>query len=155
MLCRPCPPASALSQPLPTHSQPDPPGSLGATKTIPWKMKTCEFPLKLVHKFAHLGWSNDLSQYFSGSALPKRPLAGRDVELVVEIGEDFLTPSNTSIHLRRHLSRAYYVPGTGCSRSQTSNQHSGRGTTFFLNVSSPILGFVLPLFLLYSLSFFS
>lgn len=64
-LRRPCPPASALPQPLPTLSQPGTPDSLVAMKTTLCEMRTCEFPLKLVHKLANPGWSDDLSQYFS------------------------------------------------------------------------------------------
>lgn len=73
-LRRPCPPASALPQPLPTLSQPGTPDSLAAMKTALCKMRTCEFPLKLVHKLANPGRSDDLSQYFSectGQEVPR------------------------------------------------------------------------------------
>lgn len=52
------------------------------------EMRTCEFPLKLVHTLANPGWSDDLSQYFS-ECTGQEALGGRDMELVEEMGGDF------------------------------------------------------------------
>ena len=124
-LRRPCPPDCVLSWPLPTLSQPSTPESLGAMKTTLCRMRTCEFPLKLVHKLANPGWSDDLSQYSSECTGQEAPRRGQGYGTGRGDGR-FFNPTNTSIYPCRHLLRAYYVLGTECSGSQTSNQRSGR-----------------------------